>query len=284
MSYLHSLLSLSHYPLLIKNNLRRLYDDNFFQLRVLIYHDIPVLEQELFRKQILWLKKKWKFISPDEFCEVISGNRILHGRNLLLTFDDGFKSNRRIAEEILNPLNLKALFFIVSDFVSLKKSDEIKKFISTNIHPGIELNKISDDWKNMNWSDIEFLIENGHKVGAHTKTHARLSRLHNKELLEEEICESADYIQKKIGVPVEHFAYTFGNLESFSKEALEIAKKRFKFIYTGMRGHNTNNTWAIHRDAISPKNTNNLVGAFLEGGADILYKKKIQVYKKWGRN
>ena len=39
------------------------------------------------------LSKNWKFITPKQFENHINKKVLLKGRNLLVTFDDGFKSN-----------------------------------------------------------------------------------------------------------------------------------------------------------------------------------------------
>ena len=81
-------------------------------LRVLIYHDVKSEKQiNLFKNQILSLRRNYEFISPDEFESYIY-NGSNNGGKILLTFDDGFKSNRKLAEEVLNEMNIKALFLI----------------------------------------------------------------------------------------------------------------------------------------------------------------------------
>ena len=95
---------------------------------------------------------------------------------------------------------------------------------------------------------------------------------------------SADHLEKRLGVSIDHFAYTYGNLASFSIEALSVAKKRFRYIYSGLRGNNVAGTtppFAIRRDAISPSDPNSKVGALLEGGADFLYKKSLHELEDW---
>src|SRR6516165_10363268 len=70
-------------------------------LRVLTCHDISLKEQPQFLSQLLWLKQSWRFVSPQQFAAMISGAEPVVGRNLLLTFDDGTASQRRIADEVL---------------------------------------------------------------------------------------------------------------------------------------------------------------------------------------
>ena len=66
-------------------------------------------------------------------------------------------------------------------------------------------------------------------------------------------------------------------------DALRVARKRFPFVYTGLRGNNTFKTppWAIRRDAVQPYDSLNLIGTLLEGGADIQYSSSLKTYENW---
>jgi peptidoglycan/xylan/chitin deacetylase (PgdA/CDA1 family) len=137
----------------------------------------------------------------------------------------------------------------------------------------------------MTWNDLAWLLEAGHTIGSHTRKHARLSELKQANELEAEIIESANVIERNLGVKVEHLAYPFGDLASFSPEALGVAKQRFSFIYTGLRGDNARGApppWALRRDVIFPSNSFGLIGALLEGGADIRYARELAKYESWG--
>ncbi|EMK17953.1 polysaccharide deacetylase [Leptospira interrogans str. Kito] len=284
MSFFHKILAGSHIPLRIFNILGRtlkIKDDS--ELRVLLYHDIPQEHHSRFRTQLEKISKDWKFISPEIFEEMIRGKKEIVGRNLLLTFDDGYLSNKIVAEEILEPLGIKALFFIISDFVDIQKA-QIKKFISDNIYPSLSIKQVPDFWVPMRWKDLEVLLRKGHSVGGHTKTHAKLSQIDSIDRLQDEILISKKKLEDKLGKNIKHFAYTFGDLGSFSKDALKVAREHYEFIHTGLRGNNKispNSNWAIRRESISPTDSDHLVGAILEGGADILYKNKLKTYESW---
>ena len=292
MHFHHRVLSFGYYPTkIIKSLGKPLGLASRDSLRVLLYHDIAPSDMTLFDSQLRWLSKSWNFISVDKFSAMVLGDEPIQGRNLLLTFDDGFASNRVVAEKVLNPIGIKALFFVVSDFMSLYDHDEARDFISQNIQPGSLPKDLPDDWKNMTWTDLEALLEQGHSVGAHTKTHARLSHVTGKENLEKEIILSADTIETRLGIDVEHFAYTFGDLSSFNDAALAVAKKRFRFIYSGLRGDNINNSYpfVVQRDSAATQDSrsnysifpNNLLGSLLEGLADIKYEKDIELLNSW---
>ncbi|MBT7899679.1 MAG: polysaccharide deacetylase family protein [Candidatus Marinimicrobia bacterium] len=284
MNIKHSILTSLYLPLRVKNIVLKKFKRQYSpRLRVLLYHNIDLLNEAQFAAQIKWLKKTWKFIDLREFEAIINGHDNITEDSILLTFDDGFSSNRKIAENILNPLGIKALFFIISDFADLGDKDDFRQFISNGIFPLMATESIPHHWRNMNWGDLTYLLESGHSLGAHTATHARLSDLSTKEL-QKEIIDSANKIETKLGITIQHFAYTFGNLSSFSPEALELARKRFKYIHTGLRGDNALalSKWSIRRDAVTPKDPLFLVGSILEGGADWPYEKDLLKYESWG--
>jgi len=263
------------------------------RVRVLIYHDVPANQEEAFEKQMRWLKKKWNIISPLEFEAMLTGDAPIIGDNLLITFDDGLISNRVIAENILNPLGVKAIFFVVSDFVKIKYTSESKIFIAKHIMPGTTVSEVPDSWGNMQLSDLSALIDEGHTIGFHTKQHTRLSECSSESKLVDELITSSEYLSNKLGVKINHFAYTFGDVESFSEAALVVAKSKFRFIYTGLRGNNVKGTspLAIRRDAAAyqvPNNeyrlfNNRLLNTFLGGFADFRYKISRKIIDSWCR-
>ncbi|AOP33703.1 polysaccharide deacetylase [Leptospira tipperaryensis] len=285
MSILHNILASTYLPWKTYNALgKALRFKKNSELRVLLYHDIPIQEQSLFRSQLVRISKDWNFVSPEIFSLMIKGKREIVGRNILLTFDDGYLSNRRVAEEVLKPLGIQALFFIIADFVDVQNEKERKIFISQNVYPNFSPEQVPDSWIPMNWGDLKSLLYDGHFIGSHTRTHARLSKILDPIRLNDEIAVSKRILEEKLKVKIHHFAYTFGDLASFSPEALRIAKSHYEFVYTGLRGDNRNSPpWSIRRDAISPLDSHFLTGALLEGGADLLYRKKNQIYESWGR-
>jgi peptidoglycan/xylan/chitin deacetylase (PgdA/CDA1 family) len=252
-------------------------------MRVLLYHDIAPQEHVYFERQLGWLSRHWTFISPEKFAAVISGKETIQNKSLLLTFDDGFSSNLEVAQKILNPMGIKALFFVVSDLVAIEDREEARQFIVRHIQPGLSMEKLPPYLNSMKWSDLELLLEQGHTIGAHTRSHARLSGISSSDVLEDEIVSSADSMGNHLGVNIEHFAYTFGDLASFSYQALKIAQKRFRYVYSGLRGNNVHGTssFAIRRDALTPTDPHALVGAFMEGGADFLYRSSLNHLEDW---
>ena len=286
MSLKHRLLAAAYQPLKQRNALLRLVSGHHGgRLRVLLYHDIAPTDEARFAAQLRWLSRSWRFITPSDFSAMISGEEAVVEDCLLLTFDDGFASNRQIAETVLNPMGIKALFFIVSEYAVLSDTADWRGFVAQNIYPGLQPENVPAHWRNMRWDDLAYLLETGHSIGAHTAHHARLSQVAPVDLAAE-IILSADVLEQKLGInKVEHFAYTFGDLASFSPVALAVARSRFQFIYTGLRGLNASGVapWAIRRDTMAANDSLSLVGALLEGGADHFYAASLATYESWGQ-
>lgn len=254
------------------------------RLRVLLYHDVAREDFGRLARQLSWLARRWTFVTPENFAAMVLGEAPIHGDNLLLTFDDGFASNRGVAEAVLDPMGVKAIFFVVSDFVASDTHNAARDFIGRQIIPGLSVAEMPAHWENMRWNDLSALLEQGHTIGSHTRSHVRLSGADSASVLEDEIAESADALERRLGVKIDHFAYPFGDLGSFNQQALEVARRRYRFVYSGLRGDNgqTLLPWSLWRDSITPGDSLALLGAFLEGGADWRYAKGRVIYQDWG--
>lgn len=283
MSIHHRVLGGLYHPLRMAGPARRwMGRASANQLRVLLYHDVSPGEQPALAAQLQWLSRSWTFVSASRFAAMVTGSEPVLGRHLLVTFDDGFASNRVTAERVLNPMKIPALFFVVPEFVSLTDRRDARAFIARHIYPGAVPERLPEHWTNMGWTDLAALTEQGHAIGGHTGTHARLSEVRGAADLEREISASADTIAERLGIAVDHFAYPFGDIGSFSAAAAAVARRRYRFVYSGLRGNNASGVspWAIRRESAAGVNpvscgyeifSNHLLGAFLEGGADYHY-------------
>lgn len=251
-------------------------------VRVLLCHDIPPCDEHHFYLTLKWLQNTWKFITPQEFIQHISGAKPVTQRSLLLTFDDSNLSNLYVAQRVLKPLDIYAIFFVIYDFIKLTEIQEINNFVRDRLFPNRGPFNIPEHFRNMTWDHLEYLQRQGHTIGAHTKSHPRLSTLAESDL-RDEIILSADLLEQKLNCEIRHFAYTFGDLQSFNTQALKLASYRFDTIFTGMRGNDypRDNPYAIRRDSMSPSDSKYLIGSFLECAADLLYSNSLKTYDSW---
>lgn len=249
-------------------------------LRVLLYHNIPDDELENFQVQLTEIKKKWEIISPSKFEDVMSNKTRLQRDSVLITFDDGFISNRTAVQRVLNPMGIKAIFFIVSDYIH--EENAWRAFCARNIQPNSLEEDIKEGCQNMRLNDLKFLLDTGHTIGAHTKTHADLSKLDQTELLKGEIVSSFQQLERLLEIKIKHFAFTFGRLKNFNKNALEISRNNFEYIHTGIRGDNKLcDKQMILRDAVNSSDASWKIFAFLNGAIDFIYRGEMRIYKNW---
>ncbi len=163
-------------------------------LRILVYHHIEKKDFKKFYDQLKILKNKWNFITPVEFENHIYGKKKLKGKNLLLTFDDGFKSNYTVEKNILRKLNIKSIFFVPSDFIKIRSTKKSKKFINENILDN-NIDNHEKKLSNMTIQNLKSLLRSGNLIGCHTKTHANLGVINEKSKLKNEILQSAKYLE-----------------------------------------------------------------------------------------
>ena len=249
-------------------------------LKILIYHDIPYEDFDKFEAQIKCIDRDYGFIRPGDLQDILAGKTKYIGTKALLTFDDGFQSNKVVAESVLQKMGVKAIFFVCPNFVELADSPEMKWkfFVADKLYMGrIAAKDISNDMQPMTWDDLKGLVHSGHTIGSHTLNHPELSSLVSEETLQNEIIRSGDLLERKLGIKVDSFAYPFGNCGSINKEAYGVIRERYSYCFTGLRGRNvahTNPYYLLrdHVDIDSPTHYNDFI---LSGGWDWYYKSKL---------
>jgi len=200
------------------------------RLVVLTFHNITSQEFGWFENIVLSLKTDYEFINPENF------NILDHSinRRILITFDDGFKNHKLIAENYLDPLGIKAIFFIPYNFVGLK-GEAARLFCEKNLFIKKKDMLSNGDFDAMSWDDIINLSEQGHAIGGHTSSHPVLSEL-DPGNLHEEMIESAKKIEEFIQKPVVFFAYPFGSKSAVNDLSIDVARSYFRFSFKNSSG------------------------------------------------
>jgi peptidoglycan/xylan/chitin deacetylase (PgdA/CDA1 family) len=246
-------------------------------IKILVYHDIKEKDHNRFKTHINYIDKYYGFIEPKELQDIIKRNTVLKRIKVLLTFDDGFKSNAVVAKKFLNPLGIKALFFVPLGIMETLDHYEQRVFIAEKMfNRRFKTQDITEDTVPMTWTDLEYLLEKGHTIGAHTINHRRLTEIENESELRREIIESGDILEERLGIKINHFAYPFGDFNSINSEAIDIIKERYAFCYSAVRGRNYagNNAYALLREAISTDDSPEYLRFLIEDGLGILYKRR----------
>ncbi|MEO0156529.1 MAG: polysaccharide deacetylase family protein, partial [candidate division WOR-3 bacterium] len=76
---------------------------------------------EAFRKHLTWIKQYADPVSEQDLLDTIWGRTRLPKRAFLITFDDGYRDNLKVAAPILKELGIPALFFIPTEPINERR-------------------------------------------------------------------------------------------------------------------------------------------------------------------
>lgn len=114
-------------------------------------------------------------------------------KRLLITFDDGLENINCNAIECLDKFNFKSTIFCVSGFTGKKSAWDV---YSQTMH--------------LNAAEIRSISDNGHEIGSHTHTHANLTYLAEKDLIEE-LRTSKKVLEDITGKEVKSISFPHGS-------------------------------------------------------------------------
>jgi peptidoglycan/xylan/chitin deacetylase (PgdA/CDA1 family) len=160
--------------------------------------------------------------------------------HLAVTFDDGYRDNRRAANELLRRA-MPACFFIATEFIG---SDRVPWW---DAEAGI-----ASEW--MSWDEVRSLRDDGFELGAHTKNHVDLGVVFGEEALEE-ITGSARRLAAETGIRINHFSYPYGRPHQITEENRDIVRDAGFVCCPSAYGGTVrkgNDPFSVCRTAISP--------------------------------
>ena len=155
----------------------------------------------------------------------------------LLTLDDGFYNNLEFAEKVLKPLRIKAIFFIIPSLLKDKKNKNLEFFHI--LYPNLNkknIDNLNNQFTPLSKENIIKIQKLGHTIGMHGFNHENFGELNEKEI--NKLIKEGINIFKSLNIPIYHFAYPFGDKNSFSFKSHKVLKKYFKYIHLGIRGSN----------------------------------------------
>lgn len=175
---------------------------------ILMYHAIGlpgesaspyVMPVHRFGAQMTWLKRMGYIpITLKQFLACQRDRRLFPARSVVITFDDGYSDNYTHAYPVLQGRNIPATIFLVSDYIGLANQWDQQKQLA-----GRPL---------MSWSQVQELRTQGVQFGAHTCSHPVLTAISSNQA-EEEITISRQQLESRLGMPVEVFAYPYGEYD-----------------------------------------------------------------------
>jgi peptidoglycan/xylan/chitin deacetylase (PgdA/CDA1 family) len=213
-------------------------------VRILVYHWVHGEERRRFSEQLAALAREFEPVSLSEAVERLRAGRV-GGRELAITFDDSFRSGLENAAPLLVEHGFRACFFVVTELVSAPP-ERAEQICRERLH-------LSKPLEPLTWDGVERLVELGHEVGSHTRTHRELVALPPAEL-DEELRGSRAELERRLGLPIAHFAAPYGDRARFSPAVSAAARAAgYETCLTAQRGRNlpSADLYALRRDNAS---------------------------------
>ena len=207
-------------------------------VRCLSYHSIVETDQRdasqmttplsLFRQQLERLADRGYRV--ERAAAVVAQLRrgvAVDARTIVLTFDDGFLNNYRLAFPLLREFGMPATFFVIT--------------AALNGEPGALHNPWAEDY--MGWDEAREMQASGLvDFGCHTATHWNLRGLPD-ATLREETDGAKRALERGLGRPVTLFAYPFGSYGAWDAAAVDaVGGAGFAGAFTTVFGVNTPST------------------------------------------
>jgi len=160
-------------------------------------HNVLTLSSYEFDAQMAYLHKQgYTAISPDQLADYLQYGKELPSNPILITFDDGYEDNYRVAYPILQKYNLTATIFLITDFVNNNK-------------------------RYLNWNQIREMQANGFTFESHTLSHIFLTNASDNDV-RSQLTKLREALEWRLKQKIEYLAYPGG---AYDQRVITIAKQ-----------------------------------------------------------
>jgi len=184
-----------------EENIGGLYEDGIQIVPILCYHRFGktcksnlCISERTFAKQLEYLKNNgYHTIHLSDLMEFLNYKTAIPSKSVIITLDDGYRSNYKFAYPLLKRYGYTATLFIYTDFVEASRNA-------------------------LTWNQLRELKAAGFEIGSHSISHADLTqKLPNENdqafwsRITQELINSKKLIDRELKQNTQFFAYPYGN-------------------------------------------------------------------------
>lgn len=195
---------------LARQNVQEVVKPESVQVPILIYHSMlphtstqSLIQKyydvapESFVREMQYLKDQdYEVISLDALSRALEQNISLSPKSIVLTFDDGWRSQYTYAFPVLKKYGFTATFFIYTNVLD-------RNYFLT-------------------WDQVRLMSGEGMTIGGHTESHPYLLKIHDEAQLRKEIIDGKHIIKNQIRKNIYVFAYPYGG---YNDQLIQIVKE-----------------------------------------------------------
>ncbi|MEX0673980.1 MAG: polysaccharide deacetylase family protein [Gaiellaceae bacterium] len=236
--------------------------------RVLSFHDVPESLRDEFARKLEWLARTFRIVT-------LAG---IHSRtgldpfrlNVALTFDDGFREHARFVGPLLRRLGLPAVFFVPSGAVGLS-GEAAAAFSRANLRRGSAFEFVRSEEVARLAADPLF------EIGGHTVSHVDVAAVDDEAVLEREIRDDKEALERLTGGSLRWFAFPFGGPAHVAAPAVRVIRDvgyAAAFTIVPSYWSESRDPYLVGRDCLELDASIGLWRSWLRGGYDSLSRVK----------
>lgn len=231
-------------------NAFRLYDLGYYLyvylkgasfVRVVNYHCTPAEYIDKLESHLTFYQKHYENVTEAELLAYLSGASWNKSRpGLVISFDDGLRSNYDVAASLLEKYGFTGWFMVPAGFAQINENDQKSYSAKHSIwdRSGTGHKRIA-----MSTDELLDLVERGHTICGHTYDHTRLPPTIDLKHIRREIYDSKLFLETRLGISVNGFAWVGGEECNFSRNASRaIRMAGYKLSFNSNGGTITSET------------------------------------------
>jgi peptidoglycan/xylan/chitin deacetylase (PgdA/CDA1 family) len=256
--------------------LQKLYSNKF--IRAVNYHYTPSHNNTNFAQQLELFRNYFSDVNLTDLDNFFYNHQWTKPKpGLIISFDDGFRSNYLVAAPLLEKYGFTGWFFVCTDFISCpaNKQEDFAKAHHINYCSQEAIYKPLA----MSWEDIIDLDKRGHVIGSHTKTHYRMEKNAPLRRIEEEITNSKNILEEKLNHEINIFAWVGGEVGNYNPNAANRIKKagyKYSFMTNSAIICPNTNKLQLRRTQVESWWPLDIITFQLSGLLDIYYIPKVK--------